>query len=87
MAAHPAGCPIFYGRSVEKSGRDRKHHRQRQRLHDTSDQYHDLAHFDYILNPTTRISLIVGISNEEFQIPDNPDQSTFTLANGQGAQC
>src|SRR5271168_1883501 len=27
-------------------------------LHDTSDQYHDLAHFDYILNPTTRISLI-----------------------------
>ena len=52
-------------------------------LHDTSDQYHDLAHFDYILNPTTRISLIVGISNEEFQIPDNPDQSTFTLANGQ----
>ena len=53
-------------------------------LHDTSDQYHDLAHFDYILNPTTRVSLIVGISNEEFQIPDNPDQPTFTLANGQG---
>ncbi len=53
-------------------------------LHDTSIQYHDMAHLDYILNPTTRISLIVGISNEEFQIPDNPGQSTYTLANGQG---
>ena len=28
-----------------------------------------------ILNPTTRVSLIVGISNEEFQIPDNPGQT------------
>jgi outer membrane receptor protein involved in Fe transport len=53
-------------------------------MHDTSIQYHDMAHLDYILNPTTRVSLIVGISNEEFQIPDNPDQSTYALANGQG---
>ncbi len=50
-------------------------------LHDTSIQYHDMAHLDYILNPTTRVSLIVGISNEEFQIPDNPGQSTYTLPN------
>jgi outer membrane receptor protein involved in Fe transport len=53
-------------------------------LHDVSTQYHDMAHLDYILDPTTRISLIVGISNEEFQIPNNPNQPTYTLPNGQG---
>ncbi len=43
--------------------------------HDVSDQYHFLANISTILNPTTRLSLIVGISNEEFQIPDNPGQT------------
>jgi outer membrane receptor protein involved in Fe transport len=44
-------------------------------LHDVSTQYHDLAHLSYILDPTTRVSLIAGISNEEFQIPNNPNQT------------
>jgi outer membrane receptor protein involved in Fe transport len=46
-------------------------------LHDVSEQYHDLAHLDWILNPTTRLSLILGISNEQFQIPNNPGQATI----------
>jgi outer membrane receptor protein involved in Fe transport len=50
--------------------------------HDTSDQYHFLANISTILNPTTRVSLIVGISNEEFQIPDNPGQTPLYTVKG-----
>jgi outer membrane cobalamin receptor len=40
--------------------------------HDLSNQYHGLTHIDYTVDGTTRISLIAGISNAEFQIPNNP---------------
>jgi len=42
--------------------------------HDLSNQYHGLTHIDYTVDGTTRISLIAGISNAEFQIPNNPSQ-------------
>ena len=51
-------------------------------LHDTSDQYHFLGNISTILNPTTRVSLIVGISNEEFQIPNDPGQTPLYSVDG-----
>lgn len=43
-------------------------------LHDTSDQFHGLVHLSAIIDPTTRISLLAGTSNSQFQIPNNPGQ-------------
>ena len=43
-------------------------------IHDLSNQYHGLAHVDYTIDADTRLSLITGISNADFQIPDNPGQ-------------
>ncbi len=43
-------------------------------LHDLSNQYHGLLHLTYTPDDTTRASLIAGISNADFQIPNNPGQ-------------
>ena len=43
--------------------------------HDLSNQYHGLMHISGIVDPTTRISLVAGISNDQFQIPNNPGQA------------
>ncbi len=42
--------------------------------HDLSNQYHGLAHIDYIPDGDTRLSLIAGVSSAQFQIPNNPGQ-------------
>ncbi len=39
-------------------------------LHDHSTQWHGLSYFEDILDPDNRISLILGTSNEQFQVPD-----------------
>jgi len=44
-------------------------------IHDLSNQYHGLLHVSGIVDPTTRISLIAGVSNDVFQIPNNPRQT------------
>jgi outer membrane receptor protein involved in Fe transport len=44
-------------------------------IHDLSNQYHALGHLSYIANADTRISLIAGVSNAQFQIPNNPGQT------------
>ncbi len=43
-------------------------------VHDLSNQYHGLAHIDYTVDADTRLSLITGVSNANFQIPNNPGQ-------------
>jgi outer membrane receptor protein involved in Fe transport len=43
-------------------------------VHDLSNQYHGLAHIDYTIDADTRVSLITGVSNADFQIPNNPGQ-------------
>ena len=40
--------------------------------HDLSNQYHGLAHLDYTADAATRISLIAGVSNAQYQVPDTP---------------
>ncbi|MEJ0048343.1 MAG: TonB-dependent receptor [Rhodospirillales bacterium] len=42
--------------------------------HDLSNQYHGLAHLEYIPDADTRVSLIAGVSSAQFQIPNNPGQ-------------
>ncbi len=50
-------------------------------VHDLSNQTHGLAHISAIVDPTTRVSLLAGVSNDFFQIPDNPSQSpSFSLS-------
>ena len=39
-------------------------------LHDHSTQYHGFGYFEDILDPDNRLSLIVGTSNDKFQIPN-----------------
>ena len=50
-------------------------------VHDLSNQTHGLAHISAVIDPTTRVSLLAGVSNDFFQIPNNPGQSpSFSLS-------
>jgi len=46
-------------------------------IHDTTNQFHGLAYVSGIIDPDTRLSLILGGFDGGFQIPDNPGQSTL----------
>jgi outer membrane receptor for ferrienterochelin and colicins len=46
-------------------------------LHDHTEQLSGFAYLEDILNPDTRASLILGTSNQHFQIPNRPDQPTL----------
>jgi outer membrane receptor protein involved in Fe transport len=46
-------------------------------LHDHSEQTHDFAYLEKILDPNNKISFMVGEFNSQFQIPNNPGQPTF----------
>ncbi|HET6605685.1 MAG TPA: TonB-dependent receptor [Rhodopila sp.] len=46
-------------------------------LHDTTNQLHGLAYLSAIVDPDTRISLILGAFDGQFQIPNNPGQPTL----------
>ncbi len=46
-------------------------------IHDTTNQFHGLAYVGAILDPDTRLSLILGGFNGYFQIPNNPGQQTL----------
>lgn len=56
-------------------------------LHDHSTQIHGFGYFEDILDPADRVSLILGVSNEQFQIPNQQGlQPTLGLeVNGQTA--
>ncbi|EHH69679.1 TonB-dependent receptor [Gluconobacter morbifer] len=43
-------------------------------LHDLTNQYHFLGHARYTADENTRISLTAGVSNAEYQLPNNPGQ-------------
>ncbi len=45
-------------------------------IHDTTNQFHGLAYVGGIIDPDTRISLILGGFDGYFQIPNNPGQPT-----------
>ncbi|MEA2740494.1 MAG: hypothetical protein QOH05_3801 [Acetobacteraceae bacterium] len=45
--------------------------------HDATDQLHGLAYLSYIVDPDTRVSVILGGFDGQFQIPNNPGQATL----------
>lgn len=54
-------------------------------IHDHSEQTHDFAYLEKILDPNNKISFMAGEFNAQFQIPNNPGQPTFggiTAING-----
>ena len=48
-------------------------------IHDTTNQFHGLAYVSGIIDPDTRISLILGGFDGSFQIPNNPGPMTLGL--------
>src|SRR5580692_7617718 len=46
-------------------------------LHDHSEQTHDFAYLEKIIDPNNKISVMFGEFNSQFQIPNNPGQPTF----------
>ena len=53
-------------------------------LHDDTDQLQGFAYVEAVIDPTSRVSLILGTSNQRFQIPDLTGQPTNGLSvNGQ----
>ena len=49
-------------------------------IHDTTNQFHGLAYVSGIIDPNTRISVILGGFDGQFQIPNNPGQPTLGFA-------
>jgi outer membrane receptor protein involved in Fe transport len=46
-------------------------------IHDTTNQFHGLGYLSRIIDADTRVSLIVGGFDGQFQIPNNPGQPTL----------
>jgi outer membrane receptor for ferrienterochelin and colicins len=55
----------------------------RDTLHDDTAQYHGFAYLEDILDDHSRVTMILGLSHDHFQIPDNPDQTAPFTVNGQ----
>jgi outer membrane receptor for ferrienterochelin and colicins len=52
-------------------------------LHDKTDQFQGFAYLEYIVDPQSRVSLILGTSDQDFQIPDlRNGQPTLGLSVG-----
>jgi outer membrane receptor protein involved in Fe transport len=49
-------------------------------IHDTTNQFHGLAYMSGIVDPDTRVSLILGGFDGSFQIPNNPGQTPLGFA-------
>jgi outer membrane receptor protein involved in Fe transport len=48
-------------------------------IHDTTNQFHGLAYLSDVIDPDTRVSLILGGFAGSFQIPNSPGQDTLGL--------
>ena len=50
-------------------------------IHDRTNQIKGFGYFSYLLNDDTRLSFMAGVTNNRFQIPNNPNQQpSFALA-------
>jgi TonB dependent receptor-like, beta-barrel len=49
-------------------------------IHDDTDQFKEFAYLSYIIDDTSRVSLLFGDDHNDFQIPNNPGQTpAFTV--------
>jgi hypothetical protein len=51
-------------------------------IHDDSDQYRGFAYLSYVIDETSRVSLIAGEAYNQYQIPNTPGQSAAADASG-----
>ena len=51
-------------------------------LHDRTTQYHGFAYLEDILDSNSRVTMILGTSHDQFQIPNNPGQIPSFVVNG-----
>src|SRR6185437_4652912 len=54
----------------------------RSALHDHTDQEKGFLYLSTVLDPTSRLTLISGVSNSTYQIPNNPGQTPAFTAFG-----
>ncbi len=53
-------------------------------IHDDTEQSHDFLYLDKPVDASTRINLLAGTFDGQFQIPNNPGQATAYTINGNG---
>ena len=51
-------------------------------IHDHTSQYHGFAYLEDILDSNSRVTAILGISHDDFQIPNNPGQTPGFVVDG-----
>src|SRR5665213_2665026 len=51
-------------------------------LHDKTTQYHGFAYLEEILDSNSRVTMILGTSHDQFEIPNNPRQIPSFTVNG-----
>ncbi|PYK37159.1 MAG: TonB-dependent receptor [Verrucomicrobia bacterium] len=51
-------------------------------IHDDTDQFKEFGYFSYIIDNTSRLSLLVGDDHNDFQIPNNPGQPPMFTVDG-----
>ena len=51
-------------------------------IHDDTDQFRLFGYFSYIIDETSRLTLLVGGNHSDFQIPNNPGQTPAFTING-----
>ena len=51
-------------------------------IHDNTDQYKEFAYLSYIIDDSSRFTLLLGGNESNFQIPNNPGQPTAFVVNG-----
>jgi outer membrane receptor protein involved in Fe transport len=51
-------------------------------IHDDTDQFKEFGYFSYIIDDTSRLSLLVGDDHNDFQIPNNPGQPPMFTVDG-----
>ena len=54
--------------------------------HDLTDQFQGFAYLEDIVDPSSRVSLILGASNERFQLPDRPGLTPSLMFGPNGDQ-
>jgi hypothetical protein len=51
-------------------------------LHDTTNQYRGFVYASYLIDPSSRVSLIASASQDRFEIPNTPNQSALFTVSG-----
>jgi len=65
---------FFTGNTMENDAGIENPTASRKPIHDHTNQARGFGDISYLFNDTTRLSFLFGVSNNRFEIPNNPDQ-------------